>query len=1587
MDVESSRAVVVETADLVGLPPATIMRVRNEAATLRQIGSAFLATPRDIVVEGEQLHVVFDRLELGTLAEALQRTGRLTRSHWLIVARTLLQALSDLHQYGLVHTAVRPEHIFLADQDRGGGGAVLGGFGVSRLAQLFGPGTEEPISVLRYLSPEQAGLISRMVDERSDLYSLGLVLFEALAGRPALAAETRRDLLRQHLSASPPPIRSLGVDVPRILDDFLARLLRKDSSERYQSAAAALEDLDAILSAFEHDQTEPPIVLGASDRRRSLIQPVLVGRENELGGLEAHVDRAELGHGGVVVLTGKSGDGKTRLLDELTLRSVARGVRVFRGQALDRVGSGPFAAFAGVVRDIGSAVRADPIFGEQLRDQLGDRLHAAAQALPELGEILSAGGGPGPGPEAHGENRSIDALASLLDGLGSRDRPVLVLLDDCQSADELTIRLLAHWHRSKQERRRHTIVVTAFRSEGDAPEQAPAFLRGVPKEARIQLTPLSPDDIHRLVESMAGPVPDAVPELVTSLAQGSPFMATAMMRGLVESGVLVPGQTGWALDASGLDQVQSSRQAADLLSRRVDLLPDAAAALLCVGALLGREFDIEFAARLAGLPLNEAVEGAAEAQRRHLVWTTNGASRASFIHDRVRETFLARTSEDERRELHRRAALALDTAGDARSFDLAYHFDAAGEHGLAFPHALAAAEQARSQYSLVLAEEYYRVALRGAPGQEPDVRRRASEGLGEVLMLRGAYTEAAQRFAEALEQAGDFVEQARIEGRLGDLAFKQTEPEQATEWIGRALTRLGQPVPWGQWTNLGLAGRELGIFAGGQLGRRSSRGRQGPADTGAVDLLAGHLYGRLTYASWVQGRILPCLFATVRHVNLARHHEPSPTLGQAWSDLGVMASVASPWWWRRGAAFLDRSLEVRRSLDDIWGEGQSLHFYGVVLHAGGQYRAAIERCEAAVPLLERTGDRWELNSARWHMALCRYRLGELAEARREAERVRSEGLEIGDDLAVAAAVDIIARTTGGNVPAQIITPLLERVEQRPGDLQTTVPVLLAEGVRLINTGHPTDAATRFREASTLAGRARSVYAAPAYAWLATASRLAVAERSPFAPRVRRAAIRQAAGAARRSLWQARRFGNELPHALREAGLTAAMRGQGRRARRLLNRGLVAAQRTGARHEEELTRRAWAEVGLALGWEGAAEARAEAEAALARMAGDGTGGDPSGLAWLSLSDRLDALLEAGRRITSVESADGVMAALRDAAFTTLRADRCVVLAIPDDGDLDDAIVVAGRQDDLPWSPALVQQAADTGRPVSFAEGDQLPTRSGPADEAALVGVRSAVCAPVIVGARVAACIYAVHDQVAGLFGNDECDLLEFIASLAGAAREREQLQRDVMARVIAAQEAERARVARDLHDEIGQALTSVLLALRLVHESLAERPDEAAEHAARVRELVSDALQRARGLAFELRPAVLDNLGLTAALRRLAREYSERHGLAVDVEVSGLDQERLPAEIDTAVYRVTQEALTNVVRHAAVEACRITVARSGPRLRATIEDRGRGFDSGRLPTDSFGLRGMAERAGLVGAALTVDSVPGEGTVIVLEVPLP
>jgi diguanylate cyclase (GGDEF)-like protein/PAS domain S-box-containing protein len=1357
-DTRTGVEVVLKSIDAQAVHSAARLRFEHETRVLRQLSGGGLAGLHDSGEVDNRLYLVQPYVPGQTL-EAMLRSGPLPVDAVLKICIGIAGALRAAHEAGIVHRDVKPANVIIEGSGQVDAVSLID-FGFARSALLDESVREDLVGTVRYLAPEAAGLLSATPDERSDLYAVGILLFECLAGMPPFPGPGVSGLLRQHLSMPAPAVCDLRPEVPRVLDVILQRLLRKDPVDRYQSAAALAFDVDTLRSAIEAGDPDPRITIGRFDHRQHLTDPAFVGRDAELGSLQALLTEISVGGSGLVLLDAESGGGKSRLLAEMASQAVSFGITALHGQGIRDGVQLPFTLVQGVARDLVNRDDAGPL-RTALAERLGDSAQVTAHVLAPLRPLLDVAaddtGLEAFGPDAFGEERSLAALRLFLSAIATPENPVLLVLDDCQWADALTVRLLAETFAADADLPAHLGIVAAFRSEEVADDDP---LRTIAAAKSLHLGRLSDHAMTLLAESMAGPLPEKAVATVTRLADGSPFMGAAVLRGLVECGALTAGEGGWVVDEAALAEVQTERRSAAVLVRRLDLLPKGVLRALSVGAVLGKEFDIVQAVELAGQS-ESAAPILEESLRRRLLWVDNRSGLCTFFHDRIREALLDRLDAETCEKLHSRIAdaLLLDEVDDTNVFDIAYHLDAAHRNADALPHALRAAEVARAQYGLDSALAHYRMAERGVAPDDLATRADIATGMGDVLTLRGAYAEAKALLVTAKSLVTDRLEKASLDEKLGSLAFKQGDLSTARGHLEGALAQLGRPVPSRAPFLIAFLLWEVLVQAVHSLLPRLTTGRRSP-DGRDEDFLAMRIYSRLAYVYWFSSGKFMCAWSHLRELNLAERYPPSAELGQACSEHAPVMTMLP--WFERSLRYARRSLEIRLARNDPWGQGQSHGFAGVTLYAASRYDEGADACREAIRLLESTGDQWEVNTASWNLAMCLYRKGDLAAAVEVARSTYTSAMAIGDETSAGVALSVWTRASGGRVDPALISVELAR---NSADVSTTAELRFAAAVCAIREGDLDRAADEAAQAAAVvrSGGLRQEYAAPIASWNATIARLAVERASAYDVAGRARLLRECATHVRRARLWAFSYRNNAPHALREAGLLASLKGRQRKALRLVQRSIAIADAQGARYEAALSWRARAEIMVARGGSAdllaaTTEAVLDFERLLEPRWSKGEADHT-----VSLFDRFTTLLSVGREIAAAPTTAALETVIRQAALTLLRGERCHIISVEDLRNENPVTVSGERADSI--SHTLLKRAVEVGVPV--VAGDLTADGS---ESLLLSEIRSVLVAPIMVDGKALWCFYITHSQLGELFGDEEIQLASFVATLAGAAFE-------------------------------------------------------------------------------------------------------------------------------------------------------------------------------------------------------------------------
>jgi hypothetical protein len=696
MDERSGAEVAVKTVRLPA--PDALLSLRREVHTLSQIRHpGVVRILEQGGTESDPPWYAMELVEGETLASRFRRSIG-SQAELLTIVRRLCSTLSVLHASGVIHRDLSPRNVMV----RPDGTPVLVDFGFA-LASGASPAARErlqreaaPAGTLLYMAPEQ--ILGEPSDARADLYSLGCILYEALTGRPPFLGKSAAAIIWGHLRNGPSPPSSLMPGLDARFDELTLRLITRQPRDRMAYADEVGQALDRI-GAVDQQQA-------AGDAGGYLYRPSLVGRAGAMTTLDGLLRRCHNGQGGLALVTGESGAGKTRLALELAGQARRQGFKVVlgtcTGMALEPL-KPLLRAVADRCRRAGQAetLRLLGPHGRLLAEH--ERSLEEAPGFKELPVVPAL-----PGDAAR--IRLLDVLEEML-GVFARQRPTLIILDDLHWADELTMAWL-HRLSGRFFESNGVLAVGTGREEEMSPQQRERLLQA--GATTVHLARLDDRSVDAMIAEMLGSeaTPAAIGPLVTGQAGGNPFFVVEYLRTALAEGRLVRSDCCWRLaaaEAADGERLPTPASVRELVFRRLGRLSGPAQELVEVAAVLGREMDGEqllATARAfadsrdaAGADADHEVGALAELVSRQVLEPAEPGS-YRFVHDTLREIALGRIAAAREQSLHGVAAAVLeerqDGSADAgRNYAaLAAHYGAAGQHVKCLHYQERAAERA-----------------------------------------------------------------------------------------------------------------------------------------------------------------------------------------------------------------------------------------------------------------------------------------------------------------------------------------------------------------------------------------------------------------------------------------------------------------------------------------------------------------------------------------------------------------------------------------------------------------------------------------------------------------------------------------------------------------------------------------------------------------------------------------------------------------------------------------------------------------------------------------------------------------------------
>jgi class 3 adenylate cyclase len=958
-DERLGRDVAVAVIKIDGLDDAGLHRIDREARATARLGDhPNIVTVHDVGKEADGApFIVSELMAGGSVADVLaqREAHRLEIDEALGIGEQVALALEHAHARGIVHRDLKPANVWIASD----GTARLGDFGLAVEVDRSRITSEGMIvGTVAYLAPEQA--VGRAPDARSDLYALGVSLYEMLTGRPPFLGDDAVTVISQHLNTAPIAPSWHNATASGSVEALVLALLAKDPMARPQTASAVADELRRLRADLPAVAESAPAAAATIPTRAGAFGR-FVGRAGELEALKMMFDESLSGRTRLVMVVGEPGIGKTRLVEELGVYAAVRGAQVCWGHCYEGELGAPYQPFVEALRTY-------------VRERSDNELQAElSTGAPEVATLVSDlrvrfPDLPVSRPlEGDAERlRLFEGIASFLTN-ASTAHPIMLILDDVHWADKPTLLLLQYLARGL--RRERILVVCTYRDvELDRTHplaDAVAVLRREHLYERVLLRGFDRDEVKTFIEVVGEQeTPAAFAETIHRETEGNPFFVAEILRNLAESGALKRVGDAWVPGTAGVAE-QLPEGVREVIGRRLSRFSDDCNRMLTVGATMPGGFTLEVASRVLGLDddcvldlLDEALDYQVVRERR------DQPGVYEFGHALIRQTLYAELNTPRRIRLHRQILGALEELHavhvESHLSELAYHaFQAApgGDVAKAVDYATRSGQRASASAAHEEAARAYELALQALELDDaPDTRVRAELllALGEAHNRAGQGEGARAALVEVagLARALDEPELlARAAIVYGGLRFTTSGADPLLmELLEEAASRREQIGDALRARLVAMLGRHIALLDAARhraLAEEAVEAAQRSGEPGALAVA-------LEAQSYAGGRGIGARELSLEVARLAAESGDLELQARSHASLAIGALV------RGDRAFFDAECETHARLAD---ESRSpfIRYINTMQHActatfEGRYADAEQLADAALAIARRTGD-------------------------------------------------------------------------------------------------------------------------------------------------------------------------------------------------------------------------------------------------------------------------------------------------------------------------------------------------------------------------------------------------------------------------------------------------------------------------------------------------------------------------------------------------------------------------------------------------------------------------------------------------------
>lgn len=960
-------------------PLERLLRFRRDVQSISKVSHPNLLT---IIAFGQMEHreyfITEDIRESQLLSHFARQPLQIDQAADIVLQ--VCKGLAVAHDLGIIHRAISPSNILIfRDQDRVT--AKLAGFGLGLLIDLVHIEDEQDlVNTLGYMAPEGTGMLRKPIDERSDLYSLGIIFYQLVTGTLPYEGRDTSTLIHQHIAQEPAPPTEVNRSVPPVIERMILRLIAKAPVERYQTVFGLLADLEQYRSQRTEGVERPDFEIARRDRSTAPhFATRLVGRDKELTTLHNLIKRTMQRKGSLAIVYGAPGVGKSRLVDEIRETVLKTGGMYIRGKCNQYESTMPFGVFAEVldayVRKVNrTSVEQHNAVVERMKKAVGELGEKVVRLSPTFADLIGEHAALEELVPEKERYRFMITISNVFANIGTDDNPLILFLDDLQWADDGSIELI---ERIAEGISTHPMMVVAGYRDSELYAGHPwlgALERMREKNIPLTYLPVEPfgiEDTEELVaEILLEDREDILPltNVLHERTKGNAFFVIELLRSFVDEHIVHFKDNHYRFDIKKLGAASLPTNIVDVVMRRIHDISDEGRKVLSYGAIIGREIDFERLSLVTGLA-RDRVLNAIEEGVRSQVLSRSFIDRESirFSHDKIREAFYNRVTEEERIDLHKKYAAFLEKTYrdniDPVIFELAHHFEQGKIEDKTLVYCIKAGKKAQDSYAPDEAIRFYEVGLTILRRKEKTTSVEyidTLENLGASYYQAGRYDQALKTLGEceSLIPKGETLRKAGVLSKTGDALQKKGELKRCEEVLIQALELLGIGFP-GNIVTVGLGIlRQLSVHALHSVLPIIFVKKEYTPDP-KIQVVV-HLFYRLFYLYYFTD-LIKSIYVLFRAQNMVENKlGPSRHLSQivAISAMGWM-QIGWAWWARRNARLAEETAET---LNDRACIGLASAFHAWVEHP---YRApeSVRLANRAVNLLKSVGEYWDLGHA------------------------------------------------------------------------------------------------------------------------------------------------------------------------------------------------------------------------------------------------------------------------------------------------------------------------------------------------------------------------------------------------------------------------------------------------------------------------------------------------------------------------------------------------------------------------------------------------------------------------------------------------